>query len=67
MARLPALVSPLAVLQSYFAPSDPVLHLRVNDWVYTATAIAGMRLGRVALLAAFGARATPRPASRRRS
>lgn len=39
-AYVPSLV--LAALQQWYVASDPVMHLRVNDWVYDATAVAGL-------------------------
>lgn len=49
---------PLAVAQNLALRSDPALHLRLNDWAYTATAGAGFVVF-ASLLHAFGAARSP--------
>ncbi|MBI3783881.1 MAG: GAF domain-containing protein [Deltaproteobacteria bacterium] len=49
---------PLAILQNWFLDRDAVWHLRVNDWVYTATAAAGLAVF-VSLVHSFTAARTP--------
>jgi len=50
---------PLAVLQNWFLRDDPLAQLQVNDWVYTATAGAGIAVF-VSLVHSFVAARTPR-------